>query len=113
MNDEEWRIFMDKAERRLKSENAASRSSRQKSDVPLNVFLAALSPFCLLLAFLFPGDGGIVVLATIWIGGGLWAFVTLIAYGYSNKVTHEIKEAALSFLLGNLLVFFVFVLKPT
>ncbi|HEY0076175.1 MAG TPA: hypothetical protein VGB77_18885 [Abditibacteriaceae bacterium] len=53
------------------------------------------------------------MLATIWLGGGLWAFVTLIAYGYSNKVTHQKKEAALSFLLGNLLVFFVFVLKPT
>jgi hypothetical protein len=113
MNDEEWRIFVDKAERKLKSGMQPSHSSRQKSDVLLNVFLVTLSPFCLLLVFLFPGDGGSIVLATIWLGGGLWAFVTLIAYGYSNKVTHQKKEAALSFLLGNLLVFFVFVLKPT
>jgi len=79
----------------------------------LSIFLALLSPACFLLAFIFPGDGTAILFFTVWLGSGLWAIGTLIAYGYSNKVKHQFKEAALSLLLGNLLVFFVFILKPT
>ncbi len=49
----------------------------------------------------------------VWCLGGLGSLGILAAYSFTNGVSYRAKEGALCFLLGNLFVFFVFLLKPT
>jgi hypothetical protein len=89
-------------------------SELPKDSSVLGRFLfALLSPACLLLAFFLPSKVGEYLLLAVWGGGGVCAIALLAVYAYTDKVSHRIKEATLCFLLGNLLVFFVLLLKPT
>lgn len=48
----------------------------------------------------------------IWGGGGIYAFWILMKYGYTDSVSSKTKESAMWFLFGDLIVFFIFCLKP-
>jgi len=100
---------------------AASQAELQARHAPvsargnhwLNAALFLISPLCMLVAFLLPYHVTALVLWVAWGLGGLWAFLVIGAFALSLSVSTEAKEAALSFLLGDLFVFFIFLLKPT
>lgn len=82
-----------------------------KSDIRRNLGLFLLPVVTLILAYLI-GRPFELIAFLIWGLGGLHAFYVLINYGFTDSVSFKPKEAALWFLFGNLLVFFVFCLKP-
>lgn len=110
MNDQQWEHFVEKAN----GDDQILRQGKAKQvDTRLNVLCALISPTCLFLGFLLPSNWAELILFPVWGLGGLVALGVLATFAYTNNVSHKMKEAALSFLLGNLVVFFVFTLKPT
>ena len=96
----------------MNDEQTKTQMPDKQSNAKSNIGFALLSPLCLLLAFFLPSSLAELIVFSNLLIGGLLAFGILVAYGYTNTVSHQKKEAALSYLLGNLLVFFVFLLKP-
>ena len=84
---------------------------KAKTDGRLNASLFVLPLITLVLGYLW-GTSFEAIAMLIWIGGGIYAFGLLMQYAYSDSVPPRIKEAALWFLFGDLLVFFIFCLKP-
>jgi hypothetical protein len=77
-----------------------------------NLVWASIPLIFLLFFFVWPSGLGMLASA-IWMIGGVSAFGVVIAYGYSNSVSLQTKEDALSFLLSDLLVlFFIVLFKP-
>jgi hypothetical protein len=110
MNDPEWEQLIDKAKQ---SDQVLKQGGKKRSDACLNLLCALISPICLAIGFTLTSPLAELLVFSVWGLGGLFSLGVLAAYGYTNNVSHKIKEAALSFMLGNLLVTFAFVLKPT
>lgn len=110
MNDQEWEQHIQKA---TEEDKSLKQVVVKQSSAKLNFFLALLSPTCFFLAFFLPSNWAEWLVFSVSGLGGLCSLGILATYAYNNNVTHKTKEAALSFLLGNLFVFFAFLLKPT
>lgn len=107
--DEEWEKNVMQAEQSLRE--GARLASSQNSNWKLNICLFLLPLAVFALALFLPRQLEGLAFA-IWIIGGAIAFAVLIVYANSNKVSYTTKEAALSFILGNLIVFGLFLLNP-
>ncbi len=108
--NEQWEEAISQAERKMREEQSRVQQPRV-SNRKLNCCLFVVPLLTLLLGYLFPKQLESLAFA-VWLGGGFFAFGALAFYATSKKVSHEVKEAALSFLLGNLVVFGLLMLKP-
>jgi len=108
--DKQWNHHISQAKQNL----LAEQTRIQQSPVfnwKLNTCLFIIPLATLALALFWLQQCELLAFA-IWFIGGLCAFGVLIIYATSNKVSPAVKEAALSFLLGNLIVFGLFLLNP-
>jgi len=110
VNDQQWE---QQVEKDRQQDEALKQVVVKQTSAKLNLFFALLSPICLFLAFFLPSNWAELLVFSVWGLGGLCAVGILVIYAYTNNVSHKAKEATLSFLLGNMFVFFVFLLKPT
>ena len=109
MDDQQWQQYVAQA---IQDDQARHEKIVEKGDAKLNVLLALFSPMCFFLAFWLPRDWGAWLVFSVWFGDGLCSLIILMLYAYTRKVPYKIKEAALSFLLGNMFVFLAFCVKP-
>lgn len=107
--DEEWEQQV--AQAKQESQEQLRLEQPRSFNRKLRACLFMTPPAVLLLAFCWPKPLESLAFA-VWLGGGLVAFGVLVSYACSNNVSHGAKEAALSFLLGDLVVFGLLLLKP-
>lgn len=106
-SNQNWEAFVDNA----KADQAMYQTPDTTSDWRLNVAMAAIPPVFLVLGYVSPQLFESISFA-VWGLGAVAALVVLAAYGWTSSVSHKGKEAALSYLLGDLLVLGLILLNP-
>jgi hypothetical protein len=77
----------------------------------LNLILLAAPIISFVLGYFMP-DYFELLAFLVCIVGGFCSFILLGVYGYTNYISVRFKEAALYFLLGDLVLVFMVLLKP-
>lgn len=103
----EWESLVESA----KCEQARQEPREKKVNPRLNIIFILTPSFFFLLGFLFPNFFELLAFL-VWILGGICSLCILAVYSWTNLLSYKVKEAALSFFLGDLLVFGLILLKP-